>query len=33
MSVVDDTLVMCTDRESVFSTRAVPQHPLITPDA
>jgi hypothetical protein len=29
MSVVDDKLVMCTDRESAFTTRVVPQHLLI----
>jgi hypothetical protein len=29
MSVVDDTFVMSTHRESAFTTRVVPQHLLI----
>jgi hypothetical protein len=29
MPVVDDALVMCTDRESAFTTRVVPKHLLI----
>jgi hypothetical protein len=29
MSVVGNKLVMCTDRESAFTTRVVPQHLLI----
>jgi hypothetical protein len=29
MFVIDDTLVMRTDRESAFPTRIVQQHPLI----
>jgi hypothetical protein len=29
MFAVDDTLVMCTHRESAFTTSVVPQHRLI----